>query len=249
MPMYDRSASTGIEVIDQWDAGFGWIAHPEEDSRRASHAIRGEDGVWVFDPLDGPGVEDRLSELGTVAGVAVLSNYHARDAGVFAERHGVSVHVPEWMDRVVERVDGPIDRYAAPPGEWVGLGNSGITVRTVDPTTAWLEAIAYRGSDGTLLVPDMFSASPAVTVGDERLGCYFFHRFAPPRAAFADVDPERVLVGHGEGVSEDATGALESALDDARRNLPRAREPGPDAAPRDRGCPPRLIGTGLDRPS
>ena len=49
-------------MIGRWDGGVGWIAHPEERGRRASHAIRGEDGdVGVFDPLDAPGVDDLLA--------------------------------------------------------------------------------------------------------------------------------------------------------------------------------------------
>lgn len=220
--MFDRSDSTKIAIVDRWEDGFGWMAHPDERAERTSHAVVGQDGVWVFDPLDGPGVEDRIDALGPVAGVAVLSNHHARDAGAIAERHGVSVHLPEWMDHAAEQVDAPITQYAAPPGEWVELGESGIRVRTVDPPTAWQEAIAYRPADGTLRVPDMLSSGEEMTVGDERVGCYFFHRFAPPRNVFSDLEPERLLFGHGRGVSEAATEALDTALANARRNLPRA---------------------------
>jgi hypothetical protein len=222
MPMYDRSASADIEVVDEWDHGVGWVAHPDEQSRRASHAIRGDDGVWVFDPLDGPGVDKRISELGSVAGVALLSSHHSRDAGTVAERHDVGVHLPAWMDRPVDNIGARIERYDAPPGQWVELGDSGISVRTVDPTTAWKELIAHRPADGTLRVPDMLSTVPAMTVGDERLACYLFHRLAPPREPFADIDPERVLVGHGDGITEDAGEVLDHALDSARPNLPRA---------------------------
>lgn len=218
--MYERTASDGIDVVDRWQDGVGWMAHPGEDAERASHAIAGRDGVWVFDPLDGPGVDDLLADLGSVAGVAVLSKHHSRDADVFADRYGVPVHVPAWMDGVADRVDAPVERYDAPPGEWVDLADSGISVRTVDPTTAWREMVAYRRADGTLRVPDMLSSVPAMTVRDERLGCYLLHRLAPPRAAFADVDPDRIVFGHGEGVTEDAAAALDAALADARRNFP-----------------------------
>lgn len=220
--MYDRSASTEIEVVDRWENGAGWIAHPDEKARRASHAIAGDDGVWVFDPLDGPEVDEHITALGSVAGVALLSNHHSRDAATFAERYDVAVHLPTWMDHAASQVDAPVTRYTTPPGEWVELGDSGIEIRTVDPPTAWKEAIAYRPSDAALRVPDMLSSVPEMTVGDERVGCYFFHRLAPPRDVFADIEPERLLFGHGEGISENAATALESALTDARRNLPRA---------------------------
>ena len=185
--LYDRSTPARIEVVDRWDTGIGWMAHSDEATQRTSHAIKGADGVWVFDPLDGPGIADRIDDLGSVAGVAVLSNYHSRDATVFAERHGVPVHLPTWMDNAAEHVDAQIARYDAPAGQWVELGESGIEIRTVDPTTAWREAIAYLPTERSLRVADMLSTNSFYTVGDERLGCYFFHRFAPPRAAFADV--------------------------------------------------------------
>lgn len=92
--MYDRSFPSEIEVIDRWEHGVGWMVHPDETARRASHAIQGNDGVWIFDPLDGPGVEELISDVGPVAGVALLSNHHARDAALFADRHGVPVHLP-----------------------------------------------------------------------------------------------------------------------------------------------------------
>lgn len=54
MPMYDRSQSDGFQVIDEWGTGVGWLAHPNEDGQRVSHAVVGDDGIWVFDPLDAP---------------------------------------------------------------------------------------------------------------------------------------------------------------------------------------------------
>lgn len=220
--MYDRSSPSEIEVIDRWENGVGWMVHPNEIARRSSHAIQGNDGVWVFDPLDGPGVDDLITDLGSVAGVALLSNHHSRDADRFAERHGVSIHLPSWMQRAAGQLDAPLETYTAGVGDWLELGDSGIEVRTVDPATAWKETIAYRPADSTLRVPDMLSSAPAMTVDGERIACYFFHRFAPPREVFADLEPERLLFGHGEGVSEGAGTALESALRNARRNLPHA---------------------------
>lgn len=220
MVFLDRSTSTEMEVIDQWKNGFGWFSHPDELGMRASHAIRGEDGVWVFDPLEAPGVHDRLAELGTVVGIAVQSNFHARDAASFAERYDVPVYLPVWMDRVAERIDTPIERFPAPPGESVEMGTSGMMIRTIDPVTFWREAIVYRPTDGTLRIADMIFN--AMQVGNERLAYHYFHRFAPPREPFADLDPERILLGHGEGVFHDAAGALDYTLDNARRHLPRA---------------------------
>ncbi|WP_423744157.1 hypothetical protein V5735_14470 (plasmid) [Haladaptatus sp. SPP-AMP-3] len=128
MPMYERGDADGIRVIDRWEDGIDWLAHPGEDGHRASHAVRGPDGdVWLFDPLNAPGVDELVAELGEVAGVAVFSNWHARDADSFARRHDVTVHLPRWMDRIAERVDAPVQRYGHE------VGSSGFHVRRCSP--------------------------------------------------------------------------------------------------------------------
>lgn len=216
VPAYDRSPATDPAVIDRWRDGVGWLAHPHERGRRASHAVAAEDGVWVFDPVDAPGVDELLAELGEVAGVAVLSSYHARDADAVAARHGVPVFVPRGVDRVAERVDAPVERYDAT------LGDSGFAVHRFEPLPTWQEVVAYREADGTLIVPDLVGTGPGYTVGDERVGVVLSHRLFPPRETLGGLDVERLLFGHGEGVFEDAAGALEEALDGARRRFPRA---------------------------
>lgn len=228
MPTYDRTPATDLEVVDRWDDGVGWLAHPHETGRRASHAVRADDGAWVIDPLDAPGVDDLLAELGTVAGVAVLGSHHARDAGPIADRHDVAVHVPTWMDRVAERVDAPVERYGT------SFGESGFEVQRVEPLGLWQEGVAYRESDGTLYVPDLLGAGPGYTVGDERVGVVLSNRLTPPRDVFEGLTPERILLGHGRGVLTggdrmdadgdrmDADEVLEDALSGARRRFPRA---------------------------
>jgi hypothetical protein len=226
VPVYNRSTPESVRAVDRFADGVTWIAHPDEDGRRASHALRAPDGVWLFDPLDGPGVEELLADLlardgpgpNEVAGVAVCSSYHARDAGRVAARHDVAVHVPVWMDRVPERVEAaPIERVE---GEGQ-LADSGFRLRRCEPFPGWQEAFAYRQGDGTLYVPDSLGTTPLHTVGDERLGVTLVRRPQPPRALLGDLTPERVLVGHGSGVHDRASEALADALAGARRRLPR----------------------------
>ncbi|MFH5840683.1 hypothetical protein [Haladaptatus sp. CMAA 1909] len=215
--MYERDDADGVRVIDRWDGGVGWLAHPEEEGKRASHAVRGPDaGVWLLDPLDAPGVDALVSDLGEVVGVAVLSNWHARDAGAFARRHDVPVTVPRWLDRIEELVDAPVERFGTK------LGDSGFRLRRLDPLPGWREAIAYRERDATLYVPDVLTTLPPWTVGDERMALGLPHRLRPPKSAFADLEPERVLFGHGAGIFEDSTTALTTAFSGARRRFPRA---------------------------
>lgn len=217
MVIYDRTPSTGFERIDAVDDGFGWLAHPEETGQRASHALRGDaGGVWLFDPLEAPGIDAAIEALGDVAGVVVCSAYHARDADRFARRFEVPVYVPTWLGRASERLDAPLERF---DGE---LERSGFTVREVNPLPGWSEAIAYRRSDGTLYVPDLLGTAPPYLAGDERLAVYLLCRPIVPTRVFEGIAPERILVGHGTGVFVDAASHLAEALATARRRFPRA---------------------------
>jgi hypothetical protein len=217
MPIYDRRSPSGYEVVDRWDGGISWFAHPNETGHRTSHAVVGTDGgVWVIDPLDAPGIDEELSPLGDVRGVLVCSNYHVRDAERFATRYDAPVYCPSWLSRAVSKLDAPIDPETDP------VGTSGFELRRCRPFPGWSEAVAYRESDETLYVPDVLGTAPLFTVGEEQLGMYLLCRFLPPRAVFDDLTPRRILVGHGTGIFENASIALRTALDGARRRVPAA---------------------------
>lgn len=221
--MYERGEPANPLVVDEWDDGFGWIAHPDEAAGRASHAVRGADGVWLLDPLDAPGLDRVIGSLGDVAGVAVLSNYHTRDAAVFAERYDVPVSVPAWFDGVTTSLSVPVERFEG------DLGDSGFTARAADPLPSWREAVLWRECDATLYTADLLSALPRYRVGDERLGPFLLCRLFPPRRLLGDLAPDRIIFGHGTGVHEDATSALEDALASARLGFPHALfEHGPE---------------------
>ncbi|WP_251330452.1 hypothetical protein [Haloplanus pelagicus] len=212
MPL--KGGHADLREIDRWEGGVGWIAHPDERMQRASHAFAVDGDVWVIDPVDAPGLDDLLADLGEVAGVAVCLDRHERDAAAVATRHDVPVYVPEWMDGVA--FDAPVERFG---GE---LGDSGYRVRRVRDASLppWQEVALY--TDETLLVPEAVGTASFFRAKSERLGVHPMLRPIPPRRALADLEPDRVLVGHGEGVFEDATAALRDALDGARRRLPAA---------------------------
>ena len=213
--MYDRGELEAARPLLQWDDGVSWVAHPDEGGKRASHALRGADGVWILDPLDATNIEALLDPLGSVAGVAVLSCWHARDADVFAERYDVAIHIPEWMDRVEERVDAPVERYTLSPGD------SAFTMLPCLPFPRWQEVFLYDESSHTLVIPDSLGTIEPFLLGEERLGLELFRRLQPPEQLHG-LEPERVLVGHGEPVTEDATAALQTALEHPRREFPKA---------------------------
>ena len=219
---YNRGPPERAEQACAWEDGVSWIAHPDERGRRASHAIETEAGVWLVDPLDATNLADLLDPLGEVVGVAVLSSWHPRHAGRLARRYGVAVHVPTWMGRVSARVDAPVKRYTLAPSD-------AFRVVSARPFPTWQEAMLYHGATGTLFVPDSLGTVEHWCLAGERLGLPLFRRPQPP-VGLRGLDPDRVLVGHGEPVTERAADALAGALDGTRQTLPRAFvETGPPA--------------------
>jgi len=219
-----------FEQIDRFDDGVGWIAHPEEKMRRASHALRvpagkaateqasgeaassddGDGDVWVVDPVDADGVDELFEEYGDVAGVVVLMDRHSRDAAAVAERHDVPIHVPSFVDPGVDARTLPLTNE---------LAGTGFEVIRVVNVPGWSEAALYDGE--TLVVGDALGTADYFTAGEERVGVHPMLRVKPPEDLMG-LRPERVLVGHGEGVMFDATDALRYALDGARRRAPKA---------------------------
>ncbi len=219
---YDRGPPEVAEQTCAWGSGVSWIAHPDERGLRASHAVETDAGVWLVDPLDATNLETILDPLDEVVGVAVLSSWHARDAGVLARRHDVAVHVPTWMGRVPARVDAPVERYTLAPADE-------FRVFPCRPFPTWQEAMLYHEVTGTLFVPDSLGTVEHWCLADERLGLPLFRRPQPP-VQLRGLAPDRILVGHGEPVTERAGDALANTLDGARRTLPRALvETGPPA--------------------
>lgn len=213
MTMKATGPATDLHEIDRWEHGVGWLAHPEEEMRRASHAVESDGDVWVVDPVDADGVDDLIAELGDVAGVAVLLDRHTRDADAVANRHDVSVHVPRWMSGVEDEIDAPVERLHTQ------LGDTEFGVHQVIDLPFWQEAALYGEDSGTLLVPEALGTADFFRVGSERLGVHPMLRLFPPKK-LGRLSPERILVGHGEGIQADASAALDDALRRSRSGAP-----------------------------
>jgi hypothetical protein len=222
MPM-KGDGPADLQVIDRFDGGVGWLAYPDETMQRASHALATPNGVWVIDPVDAAGVDDLLVEVGEagpgaseVAGVAVCLDRHKRDAAAIARRHDVDVYVPTWMSGVADEIDAPVSRFRS------DLGDSGFESFVIRDSSLppWQEAGLYNPETGTMVVPESVGTAAYFLAGEERLGVHPMLRLTPPDRLRSHGRPERVLVGHGAGIHEDAGGALEGALRSSRANTP-----------------------------
>jgi hypothetical protein len=187
-----------VRFCDELDVGFGWIV--DEFMLRCSHALIADGRVWVIDPVDGEGVEDRVRAAGEPAGVIQLLDRHHRDCRAVAERLGVPHHrVPR----------------TPPPGAPFVL----IALRT---PPFWNEVALWWAEPRLLLCADALGTAPYFRIPGERLGVHPLLRIFPPRQ-LDGLEPRHVLCGHGEGVhGEDTPQALREALATARRRLPRA---------------------------
>ncbi|WP_415381583.1 hypothetical protein [Halosimplex sp. TS25] len=214
MPMKATGRAPSWREIDQWDGGTGWIAHPDEKMQRTSHALVDGDDVWLVDPVDVEGLDERLADLGTVRGTVVLLDRHTRDSAAIARRHDVPVFVPEWMDDVPADVDAPVRTIRR------GLPDSDYDLHKLIDNPLWTEAFLYDEDSKTLVVPEAVGTAAYFRAGNERLGVHPALRLTPPRS-LGRFGPDRILTGHGAGVFDDAAGALAEALDSARWRAPR----------------------------
>jgi hypothetical protein len=186
-----------VNVCDELDVGVGWIR--SEFLERCSHALAVDGRVWLVDPLDGEGVEERVRALGEPAGVIQLLDRHARDCRTLAARLGIPHHeVPR----------------APVPG-------APFELRVVRNGRAWREVALWWPERRVLVCADALGTARYFRVRGERLAVHPLLRPLPPRAAFEGLTPEHVLCGHGEGVHGDAAEpALREALATARQRIP-----------------------------
>lgn len=183
----------GWRLVDEWDGGFGWAR--AERLQRTSHALLAGGRVWLIDPLDGPELEERVRALGEPAGVLQLLDRHERDCEVWARRLGVE-HRRAW-----ESLDAPFEALPIRSRRW------------------WREVALWEPAGRTLVCADALGTISFFRAPAERIGLHPLVRPFPPRA-LQNVEPQRILVGHGEAVTEDAAEALRDTLSRARRRLP-----------------------------
>lgn len=213
MPMKGSGDTTDWRVIDRFDHGVGWIAYPDERMQRASHALATDDGVWVIDPVDVDGLDDLLAEYGSVEGVVILLDRHKRDCAEVANRHGVSVWVPEFMDGVVEELDAPVERFRH------DLADTGYALHEIVNNRFWQEGLLYNRANGVLVVPESVGTTSYFRTKSEQLGVHPMMRLTPPRY-LSRLEPTHIRVGHGEGVHEDAAQKLQDAISNSRTHTP-----------------------------
>jgi len=187
-------AAVNVSFCDEFDGGFGWIV--EEFMERCSHALVEDGRVWVIDPVDGEGVEERIRAAGTPAGVLQLLDRHNRDCSALAARLGVRHHV--------------VPHGSLGPFAFIGVRDSG----------SWNEVALWWPERRVLVCADALGTAPYYRSGDERLAVHPLLRLRPPRKQLGALQPDVILCGHGEGILEDAGTAFREAFSTSLRRVP-----------------------------
>lgn len=184
-----------MRLVDELEHTVGWL-DDEDRMRRAAHALEVDGRVWLFDAVDWPGLDARVRELGEPAGVVQLLDRHNRDCAAVSERLGVPHYVV--------------------PSE---LPGTPFELRPVLRLRFWRETALWWPERRLLLVADALGTIPFFRAGDEPAGLHPLLRLRPP-LSLRGLQPDHLLVGHGEGVHHEPA-ALASALETGRRRLPR----------------------------
>ena len=171
-----------VRFCDELDGGFGWIV--DEFMQRCSHALVSDGRVWVIDPVDGDGVEERIRAAGVPAGVIQLLDRHNRDCAGLAARLGVPHRV--------------VPEQAVPPFEF----------RRIRGSRWWKEVALWWPERRILVFADALGTASYFRARGELLGVHPWLRLVPPRRQLAGLVPAAVLCGHGEGVLDGAEPAL-----------------------------------------
>jgi hypothetical protein len=181
-----------VRVCDELEDGsFGWIE--PGFLRRCSHALAVDGRVYLIDPVDEDGLDERINAAGEPAGVIQLLDRHNRDCTELARRLAVPLH------------------YLAAPAPFVAI--------PLATPPRWNEIALWWPERRVLVCADALGTISYFRAPGERLGVHPLLRLRPPRA-LRRVYPEHVLTGHGEGVHDDAAAALHEALRTSRRRLP-----------------------------
>jgi hypothetical protein len=177
--------------------GFSWTV--DEPATRTSHVLAADGRFWVVDPVRYEPALARARELGEPAAVLQLLDRHNRDCAAIA----ADLDVPHLVVP---------DAVSASPFEAIPLRR----------TKRWRETALWWQAERTLVVAEAIGTNPFFAAGGDSAGVHLLLRLDPPRAALGALEPEHLLVGHGEGLHGPASAeGLRDALEHARTGLPR----------------------------
>ncbi|UJA21195.1 hypothetical protein HJD18_13865 [Thermoleophilia bacterium SCSIO 60948] len=193
------------KTVDESPLGFTWVM--DEEMGRGCHALAEGGQVWLIDPVDFDGLEEKVRKLGEPAAVIQLLDRHWRDCKELSERWGVPHH------RTPDELPGT-------PFEVIKVLNLPV----------WRERALWWADRQALVVAEVVGTNALFTGGSDRAaGIHPMLRVRPPRI-LRGRSPQHLLMGHGDPIhGPEATDALELAYARSRKDIPRVirNMPGP----------------------
>jgi hypothetical protein len=184
-----------FRYCDETAFGFSWIA--EEAMTRTSHVLVADGRVWLVDPVGWPEAIERARSLGEPAAVLQLLDRHNRDCAAVAERLGVP-------------------HLVAP----AAVPDSPFEVIEMRRWKRWQEIALWWPEGRMLVVAEVVGTNRFFTGGRGSIGVHLLLRLTPP-TMLARLEPDHLLVGHGEGLhGPETTTQLREALRRSRRDFP-----------------------------
>lgn len=206
-----------LHIFDEWDGGFSWRPEGEGPMQRACHALIDEGRVWVIDPIDIDGIDERIKALGEPAAVVMLLDRHTRDCVTIAQRFEIPLLVPPGRSSRLRGLGDDVDVQVL--GD--SLPQSSIEVIPLHRIDGvWLERALWWPERKTLVVAEVLGTHDFGTAPGEILGVHPTLRLSPPKRLL-EYEPERIIVGHGCVVADSASELMRDAIKNSRRFIPR----------------------------
>jgi hypothetical protein len=179
------------------ESGFSWVSDRESWQQRMSHALVSGGEVWIVDPSDAPGLDERILALGRPRAVIQLLDRHRRDGPEIARRLGVPLlENPETLP------GSPFEPHDVP-----GL-------------RGWRETALWWPEQRTLIVAEALGTARYYRAPGRRLGVHPLLRLVRPPKVLTRFGAERLLVGHGPSLEGDVAEQVRQAVRRARWELP-----------------------------
>ena len=184
-----------------------WSIHDERiDFVSTAHAVSGEEGVVLIDPL--PVADDALAGLGDIHAICLTAGTHQRSAWRYRREVGVPVYAPA-LSKLIE--EEPDNRY----GDGDELPGGLRAVFTPGAGTTQHTFLLER-EGGVAFVPDLFAnvaGRGLAVVGEEEMPDPAEARRSTRK--LLDLPFATLCLDHGAPVTEDPKAAIRALLDQA----------------------------------
>jgi hypothetical protein len=200
-----RTAADSVEEVvpDVWS----WSVHDDRiDFVSTAHAVAGDDGVVLVDPL--PLAPDALAGLGSVTAICLTAGTHQRSAWRLRRELGAQVFAPALSRQIEEEPDARYGDGDELPGGLRAVFTPGAG------TTQHTFLLEREG--GVAFVPDLFTHLPER--GLRMVWEEYMHDPAEARRSIRKLIelPFSVLCfDHGQPLKDDPKGAIRALLDEA----------------------------------